>query len=666
MSDVYDANFGQSFLTLGWEVLGQDPRYWLSKLSSPGKQSANDLVRIPAQLVGAHTAIIAQSGSGKSFFLGRLIEELMLQTSASCLIFDPNGDFTKIMDTAPEELWTEARYDRLRRKGILPHEASREEFSSRWDLIRMRIKTGYQGEPPYKKFQVWWPSVSMAFFAEEVDPILQSELYHCHDFVQAFGDVFELVNDPTRGDFLSQAQTALNLRRDSWQDFETKFNTAKIEEQIDPPNPTMKKEIDLRVKRLIKSAHVAANYVTMPVQRFYFGKAHQYQSSGIVRTSMRLDSLRQRSHRDSRKRLEVVDLPSLGDRNTQMLAIYSNLSMTWKHARRDWTEAMDRSGLEDVRTPTFVIVDEAHNLIPAQTRSKAENAVKEQFKTIIAEGRKYGLFLVLVTQRPDKLDPLILSECENKAIMKLGSESVIEVTRKMLGLEDLAPNLLRKCLEFESGRVLLAGSWCPDGPRICYVAARRTVEGGRSLQTDVWAVPPDVMGLGLAPEAKKAAIELLSNHPHIKFSAGRRSINDNADKMASKLVAAIGVELPGPIPRQLLVMTLGRPNILDIEGELHHQVARELRDWLNAETGDITQTELAVRLANLVTLMLPPDRDKVSGHLTGKAFDIDAPTQNPDAVERTIESLRHLHAFTKAAHGEGVWHLHFRVTEENT
>lgn len=136
--------------------------------------------------------------------------------------------------------------------------------------------------------------------------------------------------------------------------------------------------------------------------------------------------------------------------------------------------------------------------------------------------------------------------------------------------------------------------------------------------------------------------------------------------MASALVAAIGVELPGPIPRQLLVMTLGRPNILDIEGDLHHQVARDLRDWLNAETGDITQTELAARLANLVTLMLPSDRDKVSGHLTGKAFDIDAPTQNPDAVERTIKSLRHLHAFTKAAHGEGVWHLHFRVTEENT
>lgn len=494
MSDVHYANFGQSFLTLGWEVVGQDPRYWLSELSSPGKQSDNDLVRVPAQLAGAHTAIIAQSGSGKSFFLGRLIEELMLQTSASCLVFDPNGDFMKIRDSAPQELWTEARYDRLRRTGPLPHEASCLEFSSRWDLIPIRIKTGYEGEPPYEKFQVWWPSVSMAFFAEEVNPIAQSELYLCHDFVQAYRYVFELVNDPTgrRLDFLTDAQRVLNLARlDKWDELKAEFDPVQIEKQIksDLLDPPIKKEIALRVKRLFETVEIAKYYVSMDIQRFYFGKAKQYQTSGIVRTSMRQGLLRQPLDKDSGQLLEVVDLPSLGDRNTQMLAIYFKLSTTWRHARSDWDKAMKISGREDVRTPTFVIVDEAHNLIPAQPRSKADNAVKEQFRTIIAEGRKYGLFLVLVTQRPDKLDPMILSECENKAIMKLGSESVIEVTRKLLGLEDLAPNLLRKCLEFESGRVLLAGSWCPDGPRVCYVAARRTVEGGRSLQKDVWAVP---------------------------------------------------------------------------------------------------------------------------------------------------------------------------------
>ena len=668
MSDVHDANFGQSFLTLGWEVYGQDPRYWLSDLPSPGKQSADDLVRVPAQLVGAHTAIIAQSGSGKSFFLGRLIEELMLQTSARCLIFDPNADFSKIMDTVQERLWTEAGYDRRTRKGTLPHEASREEFSSRWDLMPIRIKTGSEGEPPYEKFQVWWPSVSMAFFAEEVDSLVQTELYLCHIFVRAFGEVFELHNDPTGslGEFLSQAQRLLTLARDRWEEAKDDFQARFVKPiRSDALDPAIRNKIDLRVKRLFESLLNVVHCVSEEVQRFYFGKARLYESSGIVRTTIRRKGLRESSKHDSRRRLEVVDLPALGDGNNQMLATYFNLATTWQHARDEWHEAMKSQGPKDVRTPTFLIVDEAHNLIPAQPRSKAENAVKEQFRTIIAEGRKYGLFLVLVTQRPDKLDPMILSECQNKAIMKLGSESVVELTRKMLGLEDLSPNLLRKCLEFESGRVLLAGDWCPNGPRICYVAARRTVEGGRSLQPNVWAVPRDVMKLDLAPEAKKAAIELQSNHPRIKFFDRRPTIEDYANEMASKLVANIGIEQSGPIPREPVVITLATPNILDMEGDLHHRVARDLRDWLTAGTGHITKTELAAQLATLITLLPPSDLDKVSGHLTGKAFDIVAPAQNADAVEITItKKLRHLHAFTKAAHKEGVWHLHFRIKEE--
>lgn len=74
------------------------------------------------------------------------------------------------------------------------------------------------------------------------------------------------------------------------------------------------------------------------------------------------------------------------------------------------------------------------------------------FRTIVAEGRKYGLFLVLVSQRPDKLDPLILSECKNKAVTRLGSASVLGITQKMLGRNDVAPKVIEKCREKNSRR----------------------------------------------------------------------------------------------------------------------------------------------------------------------------------------------------------------------
>ena len=92
-----------TFLDLGWIVDEQlhpeywihHPNYWLENKDSDPKDS--DMVRIPTEEMDKHTVIIAQSGSGKSFFLGRLVEEIMIKSKARCLILNPNGDFRKII-----------------------------------------------------------------------------------------------------------------------------------------------------------------------------------------------------------------------------------------------------------------------------------------------------------------------------------------------------------------------------------------------------------------------------------------------------------------------------------------------------------------------------------------------------------------------------------------
>lgn len=47
-----------------------------------------------------HTLIVGQSGSGKSFFVSRLVEEIVLNTAARVVIVDPNGDFRAISKVA--------------------------------------------------------------------------------------------------------------------------------------------------------------------------------------------------------------------------------------------------------------------------------------------------------------------------------------------------------------------------------------------------------------------------------------------------------------------------------------------------------------------------------------------------------------------------------------
>jgi len=115
--------------------------------------------------------------------------------------------------------------------------------------------------------------------------------------------------------------------------------------------------------------------------------------------------------------------------------------------------------------------------------------VREQFRTIAAEGRKFGLFLILVSQRPDKLDDLVLSECGNKAILRLDSQSIVDKVIKTLGLDfDIESIERERIVNFKPGRVLLAGNWA-CGHYVFYCAARRTLEGGRNLENEYWARP---------------------------------------------------------------------------------------------------------------------------------------------------------------------------------
>ncbi|HKG72372.1 MAG TPA: DUF87 domain-containing protein, partial [Nitrososphaeraceae archaeon] len=94
-----------NLLVLGWQVNPEGhPIYWLNENAKVGLQHNSDLLRVSADLMDSHTVIVAQSGSGKSFFLGRLIEELLIRTKCRCLIFDPNGDFSR-MDQINEYVW---------------------------------------------------------------------------------------------------------------------------------------------------------------------------------------------------------------------------------------------------------------------------------------------------------------------------------------------------------------------------------------------------------------------------------------------------------------------------------------------------------------------------------------------------------------------------------
>ena len=67
--------------------------------------------------------------------------------------------------------------------------------------------------------------------------------------------------------------------------------------------------------------------------------------------------------------------------------------------------------------PSFLVLEEAHHFVPGGQGVPSQAATI--IKRIAAEGRKFGLFLVLITQRPHKVHGDTLSQCNSQIIMRL-------------------------------------------------------------------------------------------------------------------------------------------------------------------------------------------------------------------------------------------------------
>jgi hypothetical protein len=475
-------------LTLGWQVNNRlEPIYWLNSRAKAGKQSEEHLVRIPANMMGYHTAIVAQSGSGKSFFLGRLIEEIMLSTKARCVVLDPNADFRRVSEVVDTARWTSAVYDRRTGRGHLPHEAAAQEFIDDWRRIDVRVRVGPAlGDNQFTRLKLPWMSLSVEIFSDDVDPTLRIELYHCHEFVRAVASLL-IGRRSANIDIIDEAERIFDRIRDEPQ----RYRRHALEEEFGQSGGTTRSIFggllfSFGSRRInIDRAAAALGYVSPDTKRYYFGKAREYVTQDVVESKIGGRAPKE----EKRARLDVVDLPSFRDASTRLLALNSVLATIWESARKEWEDAIKPQNPDDARVPTFIIVDEAHNLISAEQQGLAAETLKEQFRTIAAEGRKYGLFLIVCTQRPDKIDPRVLSECENKAIMRLGTSSVLEQTRSVLGLEDIDD--VKKCLLFQTGRAILVGRWAMGESQLLYTAMRRTEEGGRNLRESFWATPPE-------------------------------------------------------------------------------------------------------------------------------------------------------------------------------
>ena len=70
---------------------------------------------------------------------------------------------------------------------------------------------------------------------------------------------------------------------------------------------------------------------------------------------------------------------------------------------------------------------------PPQPRGSLHTAIVDRLVQIAAEGRKYGLWLLLSTQRPSKIHPQVLSQCDNLMLMRMNSPGDLAELAEVFG-----------------------------------------------------------------------------------------------------------------------------------------------------------------------------------------------------------------------------------------
>lgn len=130
------------------------------------------------------------------------------------------------------------------------------------------------------------------------------------------------------------------------------------------------------------------------------------------------------------------------------------------------------------RRPALLVIDEAHNLCPPEPDTPLGVAVRDRLVQIAAEGRKYGLWLLVSTQRPSKVHQGVVSQCDNLTLMRMNSRADLAELGRTFGF--VPEGLLERAAHFGLGEALVAGGFVPR-PSIIKLRERVTMQGGSDV-----------------------------------------------------------------------------------------------------------------------------------------------------------------------------------------
>ncbi|MBV9196354.1 MAG: ATP-binding protein [Solirubrobacterales bacterium] len=340
-----------------------------------------------------HSFLCGQSGSGKSYAMGLLLEQLLLHTTLPIVVLDPNSDAIRLRELRADAHATVAE---------------------RWRAIAPQIAIrGVERVGPER--------LRLRFF--DLDLATQQALLG-----------LDPLRDRTEYDAMRQVLEAEAAGR----------SPRELEEMLYRAADPELRTLGLRIRNL--------GVLDWSVW------SRQADDSGLL------------AELDSRDwRCLVIDLGSVPVPAERALVSAAVLGRLWANRAE--------------RRPVLVVIDEAHHVCPPQPADPLTKIAGGHAIAIAGEGRKFGLHLLVATQRPLKVHENVLSQCDSLFLMRMNSTGDLERIAQLFSY--VPPGLLGRATTFGLGQLLVCGR-VASHPTFVTTGGRLAQEGGADVPAD-WA-----------------------------------------------------------------------------------------------------------------------------------------------------------------------------------
>lgn len=408
------------------------------------------------RLFQRHAIVVGSTGSGKSWTTARLLEQIAELGSANAIVFDTHGEYASLIGDGFAHLKVAGPADIEAGTGLddgvlhLPYWLLSYEA-----LVSMFVDRSDQNAP----------NQSMVISRAIVEA--KTKFLEAGSHVEVLANFtidspvpFKIVTVLAELERLNSEMVA-GARGEKQGDFNGKLS--RLIQRLDS------KRSDRRMGFLFPATGVADTYAWLDsvVKILLAGRAAKSGRGGV-------------------KIIDFSEVPS------DVLPLIVGMVARLAFSIQQWSP-------QAARHPVALFCDEAHLYIPQEpTSGAAENAI-ETFERIAKEGRKYGVGLVVISQRPAEVNRTVVSQCNNLIAMRLTNGDDQAVVRRLLpdslgGFGDLLPVL-------DTGEALVVGDAILLPTRIRIAKPTNEPLSGTIDFWDRWSEAADSAALDKAVES---------------------------------------------------------------------------------------------------------------------------------------------------------------------